>query len=238
MRQYCLTVNEKYLMRKIAIANQKGGVGKTTVAVNLSVALGLLKKKVLLIDLDPQRNATIHLGAQTNMGIEDLFLSKMPLDDIIYMSKEIDLLPAGRGMTDLELQWGRDPENNYKNLKYVLNINDYDFVILDSPPYLGLFTINALTYCDELIIPVKCDYFSLEGLYSLLNTVDMIKERHNPKLKITGIVPTFFDVRTSISRYIVRELKKNLSEQTTSIVIRTPEIYRPISACCRQILAR
>jgi chromosome partitioning protein len=207
-------------MRKIAIANQKGGVGKTTVAVNLGVALGLLNKKVLLIDLDPHQNASSHLGAKINFGIEALFLSNKKLDDIICKSKEIDLLPAGTHLTDLETDWYSDPKKNYKNLKCVLNIKDYDFVIVDCPPHLGVLTINALTYCDELIIPVKCDYLALEGLNRLLNTVDIIKKGLNPGLKITAIVPTFFDVRTSISRFVISELKKNFRNHITSIVIR------------------
>jgi chromosome partitioning protein len=190
-------------MRKIAVANQKGGVGKTTVAVNLGVALGLLKEKVLLIDLDPQQNASSHLGVQTNIGIEDLFLSNKTLDDIIYKSNEIDI--------------------------------DYDFVIVDCPSHLGVLTINALTYCDELLIPVKCDYLALEGLSKILDTVGTIKKSLNPGLKITGIVPTFFDVRTSISRYVFRELKKNLRNQITTIVIRINTVLAEAPAYSKDI---
>ena len=209
-------------MRKIAIANQKGGVGKTTVAVNLATALGLNKKKVLLVDLDPQQNATSHLGVETDSGIEDLFLSGKTLDDILYISNGLDLLPAGAGMTDLEIKWHYpDPESNFRNLKKALNdIKDYDFIIVDSPPHLGVLTINALTYCDELIIPVKCDYFALEGLSKLTGTIDMVKQGLNPTLRITGIVPTFFDVRTSISHYVLDELKKNLKNDITKTIIR------------------
>jgi chromosome partitioning protein len=120
----------------------------------------------------------------------------------------------------LEIEWYKEPEKNYKNLKRELNIENYDFVIVDSPPHMGVLTINALTYCDELIIPVKCDYLALEGLFRLLDTVDTIKESLNPRLIITGIVPTFFDIRTSLSRHVFRELKKNFRNQITTIVIR------------------
>lgn len=176
----------------------------------------MLKKKTLLIDLDPQQNTTTHLGVNTLQGIEDLFLSNKTIDDIIYISNEFDLLPAGSGMTDLEIKWHYPtPEDNFNNLKNKLDITDYDFVIVDCPPHLGVLTMNALTYADEVLVPVKCDHFSLEGLSRLLDTIE-----HFPSLKISGIVPTFFDTRTSMSHYILEELRDNLKDKITKTVIR------------------
>ena len=213
-------------MRVIAICNQKGGVGKTTTAVNLTVALGLLKKKVLLIDLDPQQNATSHLGVETYDGVEDLFIPDKithkvkTIDDIIYISNDYDLLPAGNGMTDLETEWYKNPERNYLNLKDKIQVSGYDFVLVDAPPHLGILTINALTFASEIIIPVKMAYFSLEGLSKLMDTIDTIKGGLNPSLNITGIVPTFYDVRTSISHYVLEQLQNNFKGLVTKTSIR------------------
>ncbi len=207
-------------MRAIAIANQKGGTGKTTVAVNLAVGLGLRKKSVLLVDFDPQQNTTSHFGISAVTGIEDYLRGEGTLEDIIQRTNELELLPAGPRLTELEEEWYQETPKSFGYLKGILDLRGYDYVIFDCPPHLGVLTVNVLAYCSELIIPVKCDYFSLEGLSKILQTIEQVRSNLNPSLKLTAIVPTFYDKRNSITNYVMDQLKENFKKELSKTVIR------------------
>lgn len=207
-------------MRKIAIVNQKGGVGKTTIAVNLAVGLGLRKKNILLVDLDPQGNSTSHLGIEAGKGLSDLLTGKAKIDDILFLGNELDVLPAGPGLTELEERWYKNTPDSFVYLKQGLKVGGYDFMILDAPPHLGVLTVNALVYCDEVIIPVKCDYFGLEGLSLIIDTLDRVRTELNPGLKLIKIVPTFYDIRNTLSDYVIDELKENFKSELSKTKIR------------------
>ena len=213
--------------RIIAIANQKGGVGKTTTTVNLAACLAQAGKRVLVIDIDPQGNATSGLGIHKDsikQSVYNMILGEVYFEDVVTETciENLYVLPANINLTGAEIEL-----IGYKNREYLLKniLIDrrflYDYMFIDCPPSLNLLTINALTAADCVIVPVQCEYYALEGLTQLLTTIDLVKNKLNKNLSIEGIVFTMFDSRTNLSAQVVDEVKRHFGERIyTSIIPR------------------
>ena len=197
--------------RIIAIANQKGGVGKTTTAINLSASLASLGKKVLAIDMDPQGNMSSGLGVDKNE------VEKTVYDLII---ENLDVLPSNIDLSAAEIELIGVDNKEYILRDEVNKVKEkYDFIIIDCPPALSMLTINAMTTSDSVLVPIQCEYYALEGLSQLIHTIELVQERLNPELEIEGVVFTMYDARTNLSLQVVENVKDNLNQNIYKTII-------------------
>ncbi|WP_424494450.1 ParA family protein [Salinimicrobium sp. GXAS 041] len=209
----------------IAIANQKGGVGKTTTSVNLAACLGVLEKKVLLIDADPQANATSGLGIDVEtveLGTYQLLEHSSKAEEAIIKteSPNLDLIPAHIDLVAIEIELVDQDQREYMLKEAIAHLRDqYDYVLIDCAPSLGLLTLNALTAADSVIIPIQCEYFALEGLGKLLNTIKSVQKIHNKNLDIEGLLLTMYDSRLRLSNQVVEEVQKHFDEMVFKTII-------------------
>ncbi len=213
------------MAKTIAIANQKGGVGKTTTSINLGASLAILEKKTLIIDADPQANATSGLGLNPREIENSIYecvindidvkeaIKKTPVKDLYILPSHIDLVGAEIEMLNFE-----DREKIFKQVIDDIS-DDYDYILIDCSPSLGLLTLNALTAADSVIIPVQCEYFALEGLGKLLNTIKMIQNGLNPELEIEGFLLTMYDARLKLSNLVVEEVRKHFQNLVFDTII-------------------
>ena len=211
--------------RVIAVANQKGGVGKTTTAINLSACLAEKGQKVLAIDMDPQGNMTSGLGIdkdEVEKNIYDLMIGQVGVEEVLQKEaiENLDIIPTSIDLSaaEIELIGVDDKEFIIRNAIAPIKEN-YDYIIIDCPPSLSMLTINAMTTADSVLVPIQCEYYALEGLSQLIHTVELVKERLNPILKIEGVVFTMYDARTNLSLQVVENVKENLNQNIYKTII-------------------
>ncbi len=211
--------------RIIAIANQKGGVGKTTTAINLSSCLAEKGKKVLSVDMDPQGNMTSGLGMEkgsVDKTIYNLIIGEVNIEEVIVkgLLENLDIIPTSIDLSAAEIELIDIDEKEYilKNELYKVK-EEYDFIIIDCPPSLSMLTINAMVSADSVIVPIQCEYYALEGLSQLMHTVELVRDRLNPILEMEGVVFTMYDARTNLSLQVVENVKDNLKQNIYKTII-------------------
>ena len=211
--------------RIIAVANQKGGVGKTTTSINLSSCLAALGKKVLAIDMDPQGNMTSGLGidkTEIENTVYELILGEKEITEVRCKDalENLDVLPTNIDLAAAEIELIGVEDKEFIIHDAVETIRDeYDFIIIDCPPSLNTLTINAMTTADTVLVPIQCEYYALEGLSQLIHTIDLVKDRLNPRLEIEGVVFTMYDARTNLSLQVVENVKENLNQTIYKTII-------------------
>ena len=212
------------MARVISIANQKGGVGKTTTAVNLSACLAQKGKRVLLIDTDPQGNATSGLGIEshTEKSVYNVLVDDMDIKETILSKKKkkLEICPANINLAgaEIELVSMVSRENRLKDAVDTIR-DEYDYILIDCPPSLGLITLNAFTASDSVLVPIQCEYYALEGLGQLINTIKLVQKHLNPDLVIEGVILTMFDARTNLSTQVSREVEKYFGNKVFQTII-------------------
>lgn len=218
-------LRDKTMGRIIAIANQKGGVGKTTTAINLSACLAEVGQKVLSVDFDPQGNATSGLGFEKeymNKTVYELLMGECEIEECIVkdVQENLDVLPSDVNLAGAEVELLNEKNKELLLKKQLDKVqNDYDFIIIDCPPSLSLLTINALTSADTVLVPIQCEYYALEGLSQILKTIDLVKKKMNPRLELEGVVFTMYDARTNLSLEVVENVKNHLNRTIYKTII-------------------
>jgi chromosome partitioning protein len=214
-----------FVGRVLAVANQKGGVGKTTTSVNLSAGLALAGHSTLLIDLDPQASATSGLGIhpqEVEASVYHALIGEKPVDEIVRSTQvqNLSLMPASRDLIGAEIELVPLPRREYRLQEAISGLRlRFEFVIIDCPPSLGLLTVNALSAADAVLIPLQCEYYALEGLSALLDTIGFIRQGLNASLGIEGLLLTMFDTRNSLAHQVVNEVRQHFPEQVFKAVI-------------------
>ncbi|MDQ0508414.1 Sporulation initiation inhibitor protein soj [Aedoeadaptatus ivorii] len=204
----------------IAVFNQKGGVGKTTTVVNLADALAFGGKKVLILDLDPQGNATSGLNVEKDREnmIYDFLLGSEE-DPVVHIKENLDLIPSGSTLAGIEIEFAQTEGWQMILKERLKQLEGYDYILMDCPPSLGILSISALAACDSILIPVQCEYYALEGLSQLMESIQLVRNGFNPSLEIEGVVLTMYDGRTNLSMLVVEEVKSYFKDKVFSTVI-------------------